>query len=75
MAPQPVVSSTYKRLKKAWDEPKAQKALTALLAATGGKNDSKSSVYGYKHVWIGSQRFAYNKDKPLSKTLIKEMLN
>ena len=75
MPAQPVVSSTYKRLKKERDEPKARIALTALLSATGGKNVSKSSVYGYKHVWIGSQRFAYNKDKPLSKALIKEMFN
>ena len=75
MSPQPVVSTTFKRLKKDWNEAKAKKALTDLLRDTGGKNVSKSTVGGYNHVWINSTRYAYNPMKPLSKPLIKAMFD
>jgi len=75
MAPQPVVSSVFKRLKKEWTQEKARTALRELLDETGGKNVSKSTIGGYRQIWIGSQRYAYHPSKPLSKPLVKAMFN
>ena len=75
MAPQPVVSTTFKRLKKEWDQEKARKALNELIAKTGGKNISKNTVGGYYQIWVDSQRYAYHPTKPLSKPLMKAMFD
>jgi hypothetical protein len=75
MAPQPVVSTTFKRLKKEWDQEKARKALNELIAKTGGKNVSKKPIAGYYQIWVDSQRYAYHPSKPLSKPLMKAMFD
>ena len=75
MVPQPVVSTTFKRLKREWNEEKAKKELRELIAETGGRNVSRVSKFGYKDVWVGSQSYRYNPEKPLSKPLIKAMFN
>jgi len=75
MSPQPVVSSVFQRFKREWDQTKARKALNELISETGGRNISKSKIGGYHHIWVGSKKFAYHPDKPLSKPLVREMFN
>ena len=73
MAPQPVVSTTYKRLKREWDQEKAREALNKLLARTKGRNvKSKANYY---QVWVDSQQFAYHPVKPVSKSLMKALFD
>ena len=75
MAPQPVVSTTFKRLKREWNEEKARKELRQLITERGGRNVSQVSKFGYKDVWGGSQSYRCNPDTPLSKPLIKAMFD
>ncbi len=70
-----MVSTTFRRLKREWNEEKAKKELRELISETGGRNVSRVSKFGYKDVWVGSQRYRYNPDKPLSKPLIKAMFD
>ena len=75
MVPQPVVSTTFKRLKREWNEEKARKELRQLITDRGGRNVSQVSKFGYKDVWVGSQSYRYNPDTPLSKPLLKAMFD
>ena len=75
MSPQPVVSTTFNRLKREWNQEKAREALNKLITNASGRNVSDSRLKGYKKVWVGSTKFAYHPTKPLSKLLVKEMFN
>ena len=70
-----MVSTTFRRLKREWNEEKARKELRQLITDRGSRNVSQVSKFGYKDVWVGSQSYRYNPDKPLSKPLIKAMFD
>ena len=75
MTPQPVVSTVFRRLKTEWTQEKAKKALRELISESKNKNVSKTKLAGYYQVWVGSRRYAYNPEKPLSKPLMKAMFD
>jgi len=75
MAPQAVVSTVFRRLKSEWTQDKARTALRQLISDNKNKNVSKEKHAGYYQVWVGSRRYAYHPDKPLSKPLVKAMFD
>ena len=74
MSPQPIVSTTYKRLKREWNEAKARQALRELISEKKSKNVSKTTnAKGYYQVWVDSQSYQYSPSKPLGKSLTQTM--